>query len=524
MNVLKPHERATIFTLLGNGVSQHEIHRKTGIDRKTIRRYQYEFENSNSPMATGFIDGGGENPPGWPPAGGVSKPAKIPKQAASACDPYREWIEEQVRLGRNAVSIYQDLVEKHGFHHKYNSVKRFVRRLKRVEPERFDVLEFLPGEEAQVDYGQGAPTLHPSTRKYKKPYLFVMTLRYSRKSFRKVVWATNQQVWARLHEEAFRHFGGCPQYVVLDNLKEGVIKPDIYEPGLNPVYQAMLAHYGVVADPARVGDPNRKGSVENAIGHTQGTALKGRKFDTIEKQNEWLLHWEERWAAPRIHGRARRQVSEMFLEEKPHLRPLPLEWFKYFEHGVRTVDDCGLVRVKDSFYAALPANPGDEVRVRIYDNEIEIFDLDGALLRRHMKTEKKGDYRINPEDRLFNPSRETERLILRSAKIGPQTVELCRSLFKRQGRLGQKAIYGIVNLSRHHKRDDIERAAEVALARGIVSYQAIKRMVERASPPNMGPALKQTDPIIRPLTEYQSFWEMNSQMNPQGDNDGNVHH
>lgn len=57
--------------------------------------------------------------------------------------------------------------------------------------------------------------------------------------------------------------------VVLDILKEGVLKPDLYEPLLNPVYAAALAHYGVVADLARVRDPNRKGTVENAIGHTQ---------------------------------------------------------------------------------------------------------------------------------------------------------------------------------------------------------------------------------------------------------------
>ena len=76
-------------------------------------------------------------------------------------------------------------------------------------PERFDVLEFLPGEEAQVDYGQGALTLYKPGQ-YKRPYLFVMTLKYSGKSFRKVVWKTNQEIWARLHEEAFRAFGGCP--------------------------------------------------------------------------------------------------------------------------------------------------------------------------------------------------------------------------------------------------------------------------------------------------------------------------
>lgn len=117
------------------------------------------------------------------------------------------------------------------------------------------------------------------------------TLRYSRASFRCVVWKSSQQIWAELHEQALRYFGGCPQYVVLDNLKEGVFKPDLYEPELNKVYAATLAHYGVVADPARVRDPNRKGTVEHAIGHTQATALKGRRFESIEAQNEFLAHW-----------------------------------------------------------------------------------------------------------------------------------------------------------------------------------------------------------------------------------------
>lgn len=102
---------------------------------------------------------------------------------------------------------------------------------------------------------------------------------------------------------------------MLDNLKEGVIKPDIYEPALNPLYAALLAHYGVVADPCRARDPNRKGTVENAIQHTQSTALKGRRFESIEAQNAFLAHWEEHWAALRIHGRKKRQVMEMYLEE-----------------------------------------------------------------------------------------------------------------------------------------------------------------------------------------------------------------
>jgi hypothetical protein len=98
-----------------------------------------------------------------------------------------------------------------------------------------------------------------------------------------------------------------------------------------------------------------KGTVENAIQHTQSTALKGRKFESIEEQNAWLAHWEERWAAPRIHGRKKRQVLAMFAEEKPALRPLPAERFRYFRETSNTVDDSGLVQVARSYYAATPA-------------------------------------------------------------------------------------------------------------------------------------------------------------------------
>jgi transposase len=166
------------------------------------------------------------------------------------------------------MAIYQDLVDLHGFDGAYNSVKRFTAQLRHKAPEQFDRLSFQPGEEMQVDYGEGAPTRVPGTERYRKPRLFVATLRYSRRSFRRVVWKSGQQVWAELHEQAWRYFGGSTRYVVLDNLKEGVLKPDLFEPELNPVYAATLAHYEVVADPARVRDPNRKGTVENAIGHT----------------------------------------------------------------------------------------------------------------------------------------------------------------------------------------------------------------------------------------------------------------
>lgn len=218
---MKQHLQSAIFTLLERGVSQHRIHELTGIDRKTIRRYQALHEaqqagGANSSTAATIGSGDpvvAQIPPSQipplprPPASGGA-PVSSFNFARSASEPYREWIEQQVRLKRNAQAIYQDLVDQHGFTASYESVKRFVRALRHVDPEQFDRLEFAAGEEAQVDYGEGALTRDPKTGRYRRPRLFVMTLRYSRRSFRRVVWKSSKQVWAQLHEEAFRYFGG----------------------------------------------------------------------------------------------------------------------------------------------------------------------------------------------------------------------------------------------------------------------------------------------------------------------------
>jgi transposase/5S rRNA maturation endonuclease (ribonuclease M5) len=523
MNVLKPNLQVTIKTLLTKDLSQREINRKTGIDRKTIRRYGrlYDLlppegpEDSKSPtstrVATGSDEPTAQNPPPRPPGPDL----KLPKHARSACEDHRDWIEQQVRLGRNAMSIYQDLVERFGFTHRYNSVKRFVRGLKKRDPQQYDRLEFLMGEEAQVDYGQGAPTL--KNGKYRRPRLFIMTLKYSGRAFRKTIWNSSKETWARLHEEAFRYFGGCTQYVMLDNLKEGVIKPDIFEPSLNVLYAAMLQHYKAVADPARVKDPDRKGTVENAVKYTQNTALKGRKFANLEEQNEWLMHWEQRWAAQRIHGRAKRQVEAMYQEEKPYLQPLPLVPFRYFKQEIRTVNDDGTVQIDNSYYAAAPAPLNIEVPVRIYDNQIEILDpVSTEVIRRHPKSKYAGSLIMKPEDRIFNPSRETDRLLARAERIGPYTFHLCEKWFDEEGRSGQRRMYGLINLVRHYTAGYVEKAAEVSLNNDLKSFKALRRMVESFAAEDKARKLEESEqitqnhPLIRSGEDYAAFWDQHA--------------
>jgi hypothetical protein len=273
----------------------------------------------------------------------------------------------------------------------------------------------------------------------------------------------------------------------------------------------MLDHYGVMADPARVRDPNRKGTVENAIQHTQKTGLKGRRFESIEAQNKWLMHWEEIWAAKRIHGRMKRQVEIMFQEEKPYLNPLPLTGFGYFRQETRKVQDDGMIQVGQSYYSALPAPLHHDVIIRIYEFKIEIIDpRTMEKIRTHIKSHRPGAVKMTPEDRIFNPSRQTTYLLGKAERIGPHTRKLCELMFFEQGRPGQRRMQGIVNLARKYEVSCIESAAEKAVEMGLRSYKAFCRLVEARKSSNDTEAksrISQDHQLIRSSSDYGAFFD-----------------
>jgi len=128
---------------------------------------------------------------------------------ASACEPYREEVVAALAVGRNAMAIWQDLVDQSGFTHRYASVRRFVAHLRgQTAPEAHVVITTAPGEEGQVDYGEGPMVRHSQTAKYRRTRLFVLTLGFSRKAVRLLVWHSGAQAWAELHERAFRRLAG----------------------------------------------------------------------------------------------------------------------------------------------------------------------------------------------------------------------------------------------------------------------------------------------------------------------------
>jgi transposase len=357
-NVLSAEKKQQIIALGSLGWTVRRIQRETGVRRETISSYLKEAGVELRPprgrvlisKPASLVGGVTPDPERQNPAendtiadSDQSKPASQTEpvtpdsdrmaagetdvnaasqssgsSSASVCEAYRDAIELGLSRGRNAKAIWQDLVDGYGFAGGYQSVKRFVRKCRgQHSPEARAVIETAPGEESQVDYGTGPMVRDARSGKYRRTRLFVLTLGYSRKSVRLLMFQSSSQIWAELHEKAFRRLGGTTRTIVLDNLREGVLSPDIYDPTINPLYRDVLKHYGTVPLPCRVADPDRKGKVESGVGHAQKTPLKGLRFETLEAAQTYLDHWEERWADTRIHGTTKRQVAAMFTEERP---------------------------------------------------------------------------------------------------------------------------------------------------------------------------------------------------------------
>jgi transposase len=423
---------------------------------------------------------------------------------ASACEAYRELIELGLGRGRNAMAIWQDLVCTCGFASSYQSVQRFVRKLHGTQvPQARAIIVTSPGEEAQVDYGTGPMVRDPQSGKYRRTRLFVMTLGYSRKSIRLLVFRSSSRVWAELHERAFRRLGGATRVVVLDNLREGVLTADIYDPTINPLYRDVLTHYGAVAMPCRIQDPDRKGKVESGVGHAQKTPLKGLRFESLEEAQTYLDHWEQRWADTRIHGTTKRQVAAMFAEEKPALRSLPVEPFRYYQFGERVVHLDGCVEVEAAYYGAPPGWIGRAVRVQWDSLYVRLLDpRTGQLLREHVR-QKRGWYRIRREDHPKRMPLRTSQVLARASHAGTHIGALCEAIHREQGELGIRRILGVLSLAKKYGAAAVDDACAAALEMGVKEYRFVRRYLERR--PQTPLSLQQVDPLIRELVQYRDF-------------------
>lgn len=416
MNQLKVNQRETIITLWQRGWSARRIAREMDYDRDTVCKY-IRLEEAAKPatLSPGF---GAENQPATPlePPGRDAKPATpspgktsdaadttqpgagvvgadafewalaAAQANVSLCESWKEQIEAGLERGLSAKRIHEDLVRDHGFGGKYQSVKRFVRRLEKEASVPFRRMEFAPGEQLQVDFGTGAWIVDPHGKR-RRSHVFRAVLCCSRKGYSEATFDQKTETFLRCLENAFRHYGGVPVTTTPDNLKAAVLRPDWYDPELNPKLASFAAHYATVVLPTKPKMPRHKGRVERGVDFVQ-RALRGRTFASLAEENAFLAEWERAIADTRIHGTTRRHVLQHFLEvEKPALQPLPASIFPSFTEGKRSVHLDGHVEFDKAYYSAPPEYTGREVWVRGESHLIRIYTLKMEPITVHPRTE-----------------------------------------------------------------------------------------------------------------------------------------
>jgi transposase len=513
-NQLKMATIQTILSLRAQHWSFRRIAETLGVHRETVARCVRLAESNPGPAPIGDDGSVGPAPvssegaprTGEPPSSATG--LLTPLLSRSGCAPWQEVIAAKLAQGLSAQRIYQDLVAEHGFGGSYYSVRRFVQKLGAKTPLPFRRMECEPGQEAQVDFGTGAPLVTPDGKR-RRTHLFRIVLSHSRKAYGEATFRQTSEDFLRALENALWHFGGVPKTLVVDNLKAAVLHPDWFDPELNPKLQSFAQHYGTVILPTKPRTPRHKGKTERGVGYAQSNALKGRHFASLEEQNRFLLDWEASVADQRIHGTTRQQVGKLFQEvERAALLPLPRERFPFFHEAQRIVSRDGHVEVAKSYYTAPPEYLGRTVWARWDARLVRIFNQRMEQIRVHVR-QAPGKFSTHSDDihpqKISGVERGAAWMLNKAGNIGENAEAWAAAMLHARGIEGVRVLQGLLALSKQHPCDALDQACQTALSYNAFRLRTLRQLVKRRGALQQPLPFLDEHPIIRPLSDYAGW-------------------
>lgn len=485
-NQIKMAIRDSIYTLYDVGWSRRRIARELGVHRETVGRYLREREGKPA-----IPPAGTEGPkPAIPPAGSGGR--------RSECAAYEGVVRAGIEQDLTAQRIFQDLRTDHAFSGSYDSVKRFVRRLTAGQDRRVERMECAPGEEAQVDFGLGAPILDEGRRR--RSWVFRIVLSHSRKAYSEAVYHQGTEEFIRCLENAFRSFGGVPRTLVIDNLRAAVSRADWYEPELTPKVAEFCRHYGTVILPTRPRHPEHKGKVERGVGYVKSNALKGRVFGSLSEENVHLRWWEEHVADQRLHGTTRQHVGRSFTQrERPALSALPPMPFPCFQEGQRAVHRDSYVEVGRAYYAVPEEYIGRQVWVRYDGRLVRVFNLRMDPLATHARLEPGRFSTVLPGQRRVE--RSAAYWCERAEALGAGCGAWAQRIHAERGPQSIRVLMGLVHLARSVGSQRLDLVCAAAVEHGAWRLRDLRRLLDQEPPPRQLTFLDR-HPLIRELGEY----------------------
>lgn len=281
------------------GMSYTELGRKYHIDPRTAKRY------AESPQRPEYTLS-------------VPKPTKL--------DAYKQqvdqWLEE---APYSAVRILEKLKEQ-GFEGKYSIVKEYVRSRKMDLDEKATVrFETMPGKQGQMDWGFFEEHTVYEEGKWKKLYCFLLVLGYSRMRYIEFVTDMSTNTLIRCHQNAFRYFGGYPEEILYDNMKQVVVKRLLKQEDstLNRQFEDFAGFYGFKPILCRPYRGQTKGKVERTVQFVRDNFMVGIKYNSLADLNGQALAW-----CNKVNGKVHATTNEIPFErlKKEGLSPLKREY------------------------------------------------------------------------------------------------------------------------------------------------------------------------------------------------------
>jgi len=399
------------------------------------------------------------------------------------------------------------------------SINRYIDKVFPKTPSSTIHITTEPGQEGQVDFGH-VGEMRDSSGKNRKLYVFVMTLSHSRYRYVEFTFSQDQVSWARLHINAFKFFGGVPARIILDNLKAGVIKSDIYDPTLNETYSELSRFYGFTIDPAKAYTPEHKGKVERSIRIVREQLIAGKLYQTISQANAEAIKWCKNEISHRVCSTTGAKPIDLFISEekqclldmKSGLFDMPI-WSTCKVHK-----DHHFIAIKN-FYSVPTKYIGKEITVRIGLNTVSAY-FKHQIIKTHPRNHDTGkwitDEKDYPKSALHHLENTPEKCLSSSKIIGDATYQVIEKVLSSGGRIDLRKAQAILRLAEKYSNDRLESACLRAVAYDNYAYKAIsnilKNKLDQQSTQSFGTAKVQdikNSAYLRDAKEYSSDMKVN---------------
>lgn len=469
-----------------NGYKVSDIHKKTGIDPKTIRKYLEQDDFSPDPP--------------------------VRKKRSSIVDPYHDlivqWLEEDQKhwhkQRHTAKRIYDRLTKEHGFTGSYDSVQKYVQKIRQnVQTKGTQELVWEPGC-AQADFGEA--DFYEDTICVRRKYLTV-SFPFSNDGFIQVFRGETAECVCQGLQDIFEYIGGVPTLIVFDNAT-GVghrIMDKIVETEL---FARFRAHYGFQIRFCNPYAGHEKGNVENKVGTSRRNIfVPVPTYHDIEAFNRELLdrHKEK---AQEDHYKKGVPIEKLFEEDKKHFLPLSAKRFNVCRYEFYKADGYGKICLDGKhFYSTKPENHNSKVLIGIRAHFIDILEPDGSLLVRHMR--QYGDGRTDIND--YSTSLEMLGKNVgawNNSGFRKEAPDLIRDYIDGQSRIERKSSIQILSaMTRQYGYEAAIQALIMAIKNNSVTSSNVAIIAARITgygidtPPNPGPSLEIYDLTFLPVKE-----------------------